>query len=61
MHAVDAGLVTDGWAIDEGTVLVAGDGPPRVEGLGSAYRVARDGERVCVTVAGGAASAPRPG
>ena len=50
MHAVDAGLVADGWAIDEGTVLVAGDGPPRVGGLGSAYRVERDGERVRVTV-----------
>jgi len=60
LHAVDAGLVTDGWAIDEGTALVAGGGPPRVVGLGSAYRVARDGERVCVTVAADPAGAPRP-
>jgi cyanophycinase len=44
VHAVGAGLVTEGWAIDEGTVLVVGDGAVRVQGLGSAYRVAaRDG------------------
>jgi cyanophycinase len=44
VHAVGAGLVDEGWAIDEGTVLVVDDGSTRVEGLGSAYRVApRDG------------------
>jgi cyanophycinase len=43
VHAVDAGLVDHGWAIDEGTVLIAGDGPPRVEGLGCALRVERAG------------------
>ncbi|HEX6619565.1 MAG TPA: hypothetical protein VF024_07895 [Solirubrobacteraceae bacterium] len=44
VHAVGAGLVGEGWAIDEGTVLVVDDGSVRVEGLGSAYRVApRDG------------------
>ena len=44
VHAVRAGLVDEGWAIDEGTVLVVDDGAVRVEGLGSAYRVApRDG------------------
>ncbi|MGZ4271450.1 MAG: Type 1 glutamine amidotransferase-like domain-containing protein [Solirubrobacteraceae bacterium] len=37
--AVSAGLVDEGYAIDEGTVLVA-DGPePRVAGLGHAWRV----------------------
>jgi cyanophycinase len=61
VHAVDAGLVAEGWAIDEGTALVSGDGPPRVEGLGSAYRVARDGERLAVTVArAGQATRPAP-
>ncbi len=60
-HAVDAGLVAGGWAIDEGTALVAGDGPVRVEGLGSAYRVARDGARVCVTLMPGAARETTPG
>jgi cyanophycinase len=44
VHAVGAGLVDEGWAIDEGTVLVVDDGFVRAEGLGSAYRVApRDG------------------
>jgi cyanophycinase len=52
VHAVDAGLVDAGWAIDEGTALVV-DAPgaePRVEGLGSAYRVAREGDRIAVTI-----------
>ena len=44
VHAVGAGLVDEGWALDEGTVLVVEDGSIRVDGLGSAYRVApRDG------------------
>jgi cyanophycinase len=51
VHAVDAGLVAEGWAVDNGTVLVAGDGPPRVEGLGSAYHVTRGDGRLGVTVA----------
>jgi cyanophycinase len=39
-HAVRAGLAPDGWAIDEGTVLVYdGDRVTGIEGLGSAYRV----------------------
>jgi cyanophycinase len=52
VHAVAAGLVDEGWAVDEDTALVLDDaGPPRVAGLGAAYRVARDGERLSVTVA----------
>ena len=43
VHAVGAGLVDEGWAIDEGTVLVVDDGAVRAEGLGSAYRVAPRG------------------
>jgi cyanophycinase len=44
VHAVGAGLVDEGWAIDAGTVLVVDGDAVRVEGLGSAYRVAaRDG------------------
>jgi cyanophycinase len=54
VHAVDSGRATEGWAVDEGTVLVAGDGAPRVAGLGSAYGVAREGERLSVTVLSGA-------
>jgi cyanophycinase len=50
VHAVAAGLVEEGWAIDEGTVLVADGGSVRVEGLGSAYRVAARGGEVAVSV-----------
>jgi cyanophycinase len=40
IHTVRAGLAPEGWAVDEGTVLVFdGDRVARVEGLGSAYRV----------------------
>jgi cyanophycinase len=37
--AVDAGLVAEGYAIDEGTVLAVDGAEPRVEGLGHAWRV----------------------
>jgi cyanophycinase len=38
--AVDGGLVAEGYAIDEGTVLVVdGAEPPKVAGLGHAWRV----------------------
>ena len=57
VHAVDAGLVAEGWAVDNGTVLAAGDGPPRVEGLGSAYHVTRADARLEVEVV----RAARPG
>ena len=50
VHAVGAGLVDEGWAIDEGTVLVVEDGSTRVEGLGSAYRVAPRDDAVAVSV-----------
>ena len=50
VHAVGAGLVEEGWAIDEGTVLVVHDGAVRVEGLGSAYGVARRDGGVAVSV-----------
>jgi cyanophycinase len=60
-HAVAGGLVDEGWAVDEGTALQAGDGAPRVTGLGVAYRVARDGERLSVTLARAAAGSPPGG
>jgi cyanophycinase len=50
VHAVGAGLVQEGWAIDEGTVLVVDAGAVRVEGLGSAYRVAPREGVVAVSV-----------
>jgi cyanophycinase len=61
VHAVDAGLVDAGWAVDEATALVACDGPLRIEGLGSAYRVLRDGERLSVTVHQSRMERPPPG
>src|SRR3954470_18421917 len=56
VHTVDAWLAPEGWAIDEGTALVVGDGAdPRGEGLGSAYRVARAGAgTLAITVVRGA-------
>jgi cyanophycinase len=50
VHAVAAGLVAEGWAVDEGAALVIDGGAPQVAGLGCAYRVARDGERLGVTL-----------
>ncbi|HEY7618506.1 MAG TPA: hypothetical protein VH834_01990 [Solirubrobacteraceae bacterium] len=50
VHAVGAGLVDEGWAIDEGTVLVVDGDAARVEGLGGAYRVTRQDGRVAVSV-----------
>jgi cyanophycinase len=61
LHAVHAGLADEGWAVDEGTALVAGDGAPRVEGLGCAYRVSRAGDRLSVTLVRGAPAAPAAG
>jgi cyanophycinase len=59
VHAVAAGLVDEGWAVDEGTALVIDRGRARAEGAGAAYRVARDGERVSVTISA-ASLAPAP-
>ncbi len=39
MHAVLAGLVTEGWAVDEDTMLEVTDDVVKVHGLGSAYHV----------------------
>jgi cyanophycinase len=50
VHAVGAGLVDEGWAIDEGTVLVVDGGAVWAHGLGSAYRVAPRGGGVAVSV-----------
>jgi cyanophycinase len=61
VHAIAAGLVAEGWAVDEGTALVVEDGGVRAEGVGGAYRVLRDGERVGVTVARASSGPPAPG
>lgn len=44
MHAVDAGVVEEGWAIDEETLLESGTSGTVISGLGSAYHIMRNGE-----------------
>ena len=52
IHTVRAGLAPEGWAVDEGTVLIYdGDRVARVEGVGSAYRVTGGDLRLEVAVA----------
>lgn len=41
MQAVDLGMVADGWAIDENTVLCKYDDQLLIDGLGHAYHVQR--------------------
>ena len=49
--AVDAGLVDEGYAIDEGTVLICDDdGGPRIDGLGHAWRVRTHAGNTIVSV-----------
>lgn len=43
LHAIDADLATEGWAIDEETMVEATDGEIIVTGLGSAFRIWKDG------------------
>jgi cyanophycinase len=50
VHAVAGGLVSEGWAIDEGTVLAVDGDALRVHGVGSAYRVAPLDDGVAVSV-----------
>ncbi|MFC4453819.1 hypothetical protein [Deinococcus sonorensis] len=50
IHAVHAGLVESGWAIDEDTLLEVSDTAISVHGLGSAYRVTRGPEGVAVSI-----------
>jgi cyanophycinase len=45
LHAVELGLVTEGWAIDENTVLQIEESDIRTYGHGHAYRVWRDTDR----------------
>jgi cyanophycinase len=51
LHAVEAGLVAEGWAIDEDTLLQVEAGDIRIYGQGHAYHVWRDGSQgVRVTI-----------
>lgn len=50
VHAVASGLVDDGWAIDENTMLEVGPDSVAVHGQGHAYRVRRNRPAVAVTI-----------
>ncbi len=50
LHAVRAGLVPHGWAVDEDTVLEVSDGSVAVHGLGCAYRARRTGPSFTVDI-----------
>lgn len=50
VHAVHAGLLPSGWALDEDTLLQLEGGVATLHGLGSAYRVERGPEGVSVRV-----------
>jgi len=54
LHAVRAGLVREGWAIDEETLVEVSAGTIAVHGLGGAYRVrgSVDSLRVAIFLAG---------
>ena len=52
LHAVRAGTVQDGWAVDEDTMIVVENGRVTVSGLGSAYQVRPDGDSLAVTILG---------
>ncbi len=51
IHAVEMGLTTDGWAIDENTAVFLTDNKLEINGRGQAYHVwsAEDGQ-VCLTI-----------
>jgi cyanophycinase len=42
VHALDLGLVTEGWAIDEATLLQVDEAGLQVHGLGQVYHLRRD-------------------
>ncbi len=50
MHAVRAGLVPEGWAVDEDTMIEFANGRVSVSGLGGAYHVRPDGTSLAVTI-----------
>ncbi|MDP9364983.1 MAG: hypothetical protein M3Q10_12290 [Chloroflexota bacterium] len=50
LHAVRAGLVPEGWAVDEDTMLEVGDNVVAVHGLGGAYRVRPAGDGLSVEI-----------
>ncbi|HLM01078.1 MAG TPA: hypothetical protein VK400_08465, partial [Pyrinomonadaceae bacterium] len=50
VHAVDAKLAPEGWAIDENTMLEIEENGVCVSGAGSAYFVRRENEKITVDV-----------
>lgn len=50
VHAVDARLVNQGWAIDENTMLEIIEGEKKIHGAGNAYCVRRLNEKITVDV-----------
>ena len=50
LHAVRSGAVSEGWAVDEDTVLDVREGAITVHGLGSAYRVRPAGDALIVDI-----------
>lgn len=56
LHAVDAGLVNEGWAIDEETMLEVGPEGITVRGLGSAYHVRKSADELIVRINSSATS-----
>lgn len=52
LHAVRSGTVSEGWAVDEDTMIELADGHVAVSGLGSAYHVRPDGPSLSVTILG---------
>lgn len=61
MHAVQAGLVTEGWAVDEDTMLEVTDDMVKVHGLGSAYHVRPGADTLEVRILGSGATRSRGG
>ncbi len=59
MHAVRAGLVTEGIAIDEDTMLEVNGDDAKVHGLGSVYRVRRGGQGLQVQIVRSGSTVPR--
>lgn len=52
LHAVKSGMVPEGWAVDEDTMIEFSNGGVSVSGLGGAYHVRLDGESLAVTILG---------
>lgn len=50
IHAVDANLAGNGWAIDENTMLEIIEGESKIRGAGNAYRVSRMHGKITVDI-----------